>query len=77
MSRVYSFLLPMLLPFLVGVAIAILLTGCIAVGGPSQWRPDLHASMMETCRAACHKSGMSKYDSMDGSCECRGPSRGH
>lgn len=46
-----------------------LLTGCVSMS-PSDWRPESHVAVMRQCRVSCYPAGMTKYDAMDGSCQC-------
>ena len=55
----------LLIASLVGVS-----SGCVSLG-PSDWRPEQHAVVMRVCKVACHPGRMLRYDSTDGSCECR------
>lgn len=50
------------------IGILLLQAGCLT--DPSQWSPEHHMLMSRNCRVACYPRGLSRYSSMDGSCEC-------
>jgi hypothetical protein len=53
----------------------LVLASCFVVSGcitdPSMWRPDEHIAVSRNCRVVCHKTGVKRYDALDGSCTCR------
>jgi hypothetical protein len=49
--------------------VGLALSGCVR--DPSMWRPEEHISVARNCRVVCHKTGVKRYDALDGSCTCR------
>lgn len=50
---------------------AVLVMSSSCMRDPSMWSPEDHIRVSRSCRVVCHATGVKKYDSMDGSCECR------
>lgn len=54
---------------IITLLLALTIPGCIT--DPSMWRPEDHIAVARNCRVVCHKTGVKRYEALDGSCTCR------